>query len=183
MVTDQTIPVELELIRDFVNTEELEPAVEELPGPTELTKWLSARGLLSAGTRLTPRDHADALAVRAALRVLLLANNDEAVDTTAAAETLDQAARRARLGIRFRSDGSATLEPAAAGGRGAIGRIVALAATASRDEQWHRLKACRRRSCQWAFYDHARNRSRAWCSMAVCGNREKARAYRERHAH
>ena len=31
------------------------------------------------------------------------------------------------------------------------------------------------------FYDQSRNRSRAWCSMEVCGNREKARSFRVRH--
>ncbi|MGH3007295.1 MAG: CGNR zinc finger domain-containing protein, partial [Gaiellaceae bacterium] len=45
-----------------------------------------------------------------------------------------------------------------------------------------RLKACRAEDCRWAFYDRARNRSRHWCSMAVCGNRTKARTFRRRHA-
>jgi predicted RNA-binding Zn ribbon-like protein len=47
-------------------------------------------------------------------------------------------------------------------------------------ETWDRLKACRLDDCQWVFYDHSKNRSRTWCSMRVCGNRAKARAYRER---
>jgi len=50
------------------------------------------------------------------------------------------------------------------------------------DGSWQRLKACRSDTCRWAFVDHARNRSRQWCSMSVCGNREKARVFRERHA-
>ncbi|MGH2778535.1 MAG: CGNR zinc finger domain-containing protein, partial [Actinomycetota bacterium] len=32
-----------------------------------------------------------------------------------------------------------------------------------------------------AFYDHSKNRSGKWCTMRVCGNRAKTRAYRERH--
>jgi predicted RNA-binding Zn ribbon-like protein len=47
---------------------------------------------------------------------------------------------------------------------------------------WSRLKACLADTCQWAFYDQSKNRSAHWCSMAVCGNRAKARAYRNRHA-
>lgn len=40
-----------------------------------------------------------------------------------------------------------------------------------------RLKICP--NCQWLFLDRSRNRSRAWCDMAVCGNRVKAnRHYR-----
>jgi predicted RNA-binding Zn ribbon-like protein len=49
------------------------------------------------------------------------------------------------------------------------------------DGTWQRLKACRDHSCEWAFYDHTKNRSGAWCTMEECGNRAKARSYRERH--
>ena len=48
---------------------------------------------------------------------------------------------------------------------------------------WARLKACERDSCRWAFYDRSKNRSGHWCSMDVCGAREKnRRAYRRRRA-
>ncbi len=42
-----------------------------------------------------------------------------------------------------------------------------------------RMKICR--NCGWLFIDRSKNRSRAWCDMAVCGNRAKAsRHYRRR---
>jgi predicted RNA-binding Zn ribbon-like protein len=42
-----------------------------------------------------------------------------------------------------------------------------------------RLKICP--NCHWLFLDRSRNRSRAWCDMAICGNRAKAsRHYRRR---
>jgi len=42
-----------------------------------------------------------------------------------------------------------------------------------------RLKICGH--CGWLFLDRSRNRSRAWCDMAVCGNRNKAsRHYRRK---
>jgi len=47
---------------------------------------------------------------------------------------------------------------------------------------WPRLKACQNDTCHEAFYDSTKNASRTWCSMSPCGNRMKARAYRERHA-
>lgn len=47
---------------------------------------------------------------------------------------------------------------------------------------WIRLKICPADTCLWAFYDESRNRSRTWCSMRVCGNREKARGWRARAA-
>ncbi|WP_077961751.1 CGNR zinc finger domain-containing protein [Ensifer adhaerens] len=41
-----------------------------------------------------------------------------------------------------------------------------------------RLKICP--NCGWLFLDRSRNRSRTWCDMAVCGNRNKARLYYHR---
>jgi predicted RNA-binding Zn ribbon-like protein len=46
------------------------------------------------------------------------------------------------------------------------------------DGTWPRLKACR--NCCWSFYDYSPNRSATWCSMQLCGNRKKTRAYRSR---
>jgi predicted RNA-binding Zn ribbon-like protein len=45
---------------------------------------------------------------------------------------------------------------------------------AGRDDH-DRLKACP--ACGWLFFDRSKNRSRAWCDMAVCGNRVKARRF------
>jgi predicted RNA-binding Zn ribbon-like protein len=86
------------------------------------------------------------------------------------------------VSLRFDSGGRVRLEPAARGIDAALGRLIAIAASAMVDGTWSRLKACRADDCHWAFYDHARNHSRHWCSMAVCGNRTKARTYRQRHA-
>lgn len=40
------------------------------------------------------------------------------------------------------------------------------------------LKICP--NCEWLFLDRSKNRSRAWCDMAVCGNRAKARLHYQR---
>jgi predicted RNA-binding Zn ribbon-like protein len=111
--------------------------------------------------------------LREAIRVLLRANNgiDEGID--AASRTLDASARRARLRVGFRG-GALSFESEEP--------VLAAVAEAMADGSWARLKACRADDCQWAFIDTARNRTRIWCNMAVCGNREKARRYRRRHA-
>jgi predicted RNA-binding Zn ribbon-like protein len=44
------------------------------------------------------------------------------------------------------------------------------------------MKICRAGGCQIAYYDRSKNASRCWCSMQVCGNRNKTRAYRRRSA-
>jgi predicted RNA-binding Zn ribbon-like protein len=172
----------LELVRTFVNTLELDAPRDAIASPRELAAWLRDRGLLAPRARVTARDTARAREVREAIRALLRANNDLPADTVGAARVLEAAARRARFTLRFPGHGPPALAPTAGGVDGALGRLVAAVADAMQDrERWSRLKACRADDCQWAFVDRARNRSRRWCSMRVCGNREKARAFRSRH--
>ena len=168
-----------QLIVDFVNTAELDEGREDLATPSALLAWLEERGL-EPGERATKAELAEALRVREALRDLMAAHNDVDVDAAAAARLLDDAARSAGLSVRFAADG-ARLAPSVAGVRGALGRILAEVSAAMAEGTWERFKACRADDCRWAFFDAAKNRSRAWCSMRSCGNRAKVHAYRERH--
>lgn len=43
-----------------------------------------------------------------------------------------------------------------------------------------RARQCADERCGWLFLDMSRNRSRRWCSMEECGNRNKAREYYRR---
>ncbi|MDB6141868.1 MAG: hypothetical protein JWP80_912 [Pseudomonas sp.] len=47
-------------------------------------------------------------------------------------------------------------------------------------EGFSNVKHCEGASCTLMFVDHTRGRKRRWCSMAVCGNRAKVAAHRER---
>lgn len=169
-----------ELVIDFVNTVDLDPYEERLGTPRALVGWLAEHGLVSPGGRATQAELAEAVAVREALRDLIGVQNDLPADVPAATAVIDAAARRAGLCVRF-ADGSARVEPSASGVRGALGRILAEVSAGMADGTWSRIKACRAVGCRWAFLDTAKNRSRAWCSMETCGNREKVRAYRARH--
>jgi predicted RNA-binding Zn ribbon-like protein len=42
------------------------------------------------------------------------------------------------------------------------------------------LRLCASESCAWLFLDKSRNRSRRWCAMNVCGNRDKVRRHYRR---
>jgi predicted RNA-binding Zn ribbon-like protein len=48
------------------------------------------------------------------------------------------------------------------------------------DEDFANVKACEGHSCTLVFADHSRRRARRWCSMAICGNRAKQAAHRNR---
>jgi predicted RNA-binding Zn ribbon-like protein len=174
-------PGDLNHIRRFVNTHDLDDGSDSIAEPDALRDWLAERDLIDDRTELTEADVRQAHAVREALRKLLLANNGDAVDP-AAVETLNAAAKGAELQVRVAPDGSAQLAPVRTGIDAAIGRLLAIVHTAMADGTWPRLKACALHdSCEWAFYDWSKNRSGTWCDMKVCGNRAKARAFRERH--
>lgn len=178
MVTD--IHTQLDLVRDYVNTFDLETGIDSIASPDELATWFSEQGLADDLVEPSDQEVAAARAVREAIRELLLENNGVPGDAAAASKTLEAAGREAHLTVRF-ENGRPLLAAEGDGSSAAIGRIVATVAELAPTDEWKRLKGCRDESCQVAFYDKSRNRSRAWCSMEVCGNREKARSFRERH--
>ncbi|HVU79471.1 MAG TPA: CGNR zinc finger domain-containing protein [Gaiellaceae bacterium] len=135
-------------------------------GTDWIEDWLAERGL-------EPEHAARARRLREALRALVLANNGIELGADALA-TVNEEAERVRLRVDAR--GSLSVE---AGGD-PLDRVVAIALGAMLDGTFARLKACR--NCHWSFYDYSPNRSATWCSMQICGNRRKTRAYRARKA-
>ena len=172
-------PRGIELIEEFVNSADLERETDVLATTDGLRGWLADRDLLPEGAGVAGLDVPRAQQVREAIRSLLHANSGEPFDTEAVA-SLNAAADQAHLRVRFGDDGNARLVPDEHGVPGALAQILALTYTAMADDTWSRLKVCREHTCQWAFYDRSKNRSRTWCSMRVCGNRTKARTYRSR---
>jgi predicted RNA-binding Zn ribbon-like protein len=179
MADRQAAPGALALVQAFVNTVDLEAGTDELIDPNTLAAWLVARGLMERGQPATEVSLKHAIGVREAIRGVIGANTGAVLFPVDVA-TLNGAAAASRLRARFGSDGRARLEPEAGGVEGAIGRIVATLFGAMAGEDWPRLKLCGSRSCRWAFYDLSRNHSSRWCKMASCGNRQKARRFRQK---
>lgn len=193
-MTVPAAPGDLELVRAFLNTLDIEDEDDQLADPVAAAAWLQGHGLLDE--EVDEPDLERLRAVRMALRRLAArrgpdggggagvegagdAGGDARVREAVA--LLDAAAADAGLVPRFRPDAPPELVPTAGGVHGAVGRILAIVARALHEGTWARLKLCDNDECAWAFYDRSRNRSGRWCDMAVCGNRIKARAYRERH--
>jgi predicted RNA-binding Zn ribbon-like protein len=166
-------PEPIRLAQRFINTIDLEEAdADSLPA------FLAECGLET----ISPRELERALELREALRELVVANAGLPHDTRAI-DVVNAAGERAGLRPRLTGAAASTLAPEATGLDAALGRIVAAVHAGIADGSWARLKACERETCRWAYYDHSRNRSGHWCTMAVCGAREKnKRAYRRRRA-
>ncbi len=66
---------------------------------------------------------------------------------------------------------------------GAAGLAGALAEDFARfvcDFEPARLKSCSNPACTMVFYDRGKNATRRWCTMSICGNRDKVARYRAR---
>ena len=164
-------PGRLALVQRFANTVDREHGREALHSPPALRTLLLELGLLDAATPVGVRELEAAHDLRDRIQALALANNGIQTDAQLEAE----------LVVRV-DDAGAMLESARHDVDGALAELVGIVYTAMADGTWARLKACRADSCHWLFYDRSRNHSAVWCSMAVCGNRTKTRAYRARRA-
>ena len=153
-----------------------------------LTVWAREAGLVDAGTAARLREDA-ALAPREASRQLRRACAlRQALYTAcrdpAGADAWEAVAREARSAA-----GSSVLLPDAPPGRrwgvparaGLALPVLALAREAGdllATIDLRHVKACPGTVCGWLFVD--RSGRRRWCTMAVCGNRAKARRHAQR---
>ena len=165
-------PAPLDLVQDFVNTEIPDWNRDDISTPAELRDWLRARGL-SSGDEVDAELYVAARSLRSALRELALANTLGVSPAAGRRRALDAALGAFPVVLQTGDDGPAVRADG-------LSAVVAAVATGRADGMWDRLKACRQETCGWLFYDASRNRSSSWCSMQICGGREKARAYRRR---
>lgn len=177
----QPAPGALALVQAFMNTHydrAMKHGGETLVSADLLHDWLRAHQLIGP-ERFDEHDLRRAIALREGLRALALANNGHDLSATAV-DAMRQASAGAASEIHIEPDGPRLIAGAGAGLNSAIGALLAITARAMIDGTWPRLKACPGRYCGWAFYDHSKNQSARWCSMKVCGDREKSRAYYRR---
>ena len=174
-------PAPLDLVQDFVNTEIPDWDRDEIATPEALGAWLAGHGLLARGATVDSHAIAGAQYGARALRDLGLANTLGEPLGRSREREIDETLARFPLGVRL-VEGAPMLAPAVDGVQGGLATVVAVVAEARLRGVWERMKACRQETCGWLFYDGSRNRSSSWCSMQICGGREKARSYRRRAA-
>ena len=173
-------PGQLGLVQTFLNTLDLESGRDALADPASAKSWLTQNRLTSPGSDYDDEDLRRLTEVRRALQELVSANGGSDVPRRAVT-TLNEAARRVRLGVRLHPADGYRLVAEGVGVDRPIGELLLSVTAGMTVGNWNRLKVCANESCQRAFYDSSRNRSGRWCSMTTCGNRMKGRAYRLRH--
>ncbi|WP_103513271.1 ABATE domain-containing protein [Streptomyces sp. SM13] len=151
--------------------------VERIPVPRRLVDWLVVNGLaVDSCTRVQldrARDLREAIhaaATAAALQEALPASavqviNDRSAQGRAAAILTPEGERRWRLGP------ASCVEDA-------LGVIAADAISIIAGERDGRLALCASPTCRAAFFDTSQSRTRKWCDMNTCGNRQKKARFR-----
>ncbi|MFD0275059.1 CGNR zinc finger domain-containing protein [Kitasatospora sp. NPDC127111] len=202
-------PAAAVLVEAFANTVDVELASDEIADPEGLAAWLTGRGLLAApdeppgGTpdeapgeapdetagkrpgrapggipaRIPAEVHAGYLALRAGIREELGAHVGDTPDPELLA-----AADRVLAGhpVLITAGGALVPAPGLSPERGPLAALAIAWSGLVATGDAARLKRCAEHTCGWAFWDMSKNRSRRWCSMRVCGNRNKSRSYASR---
>ena len=153
-------------------TERQGTPVERIPTPQRLVDWLAVNGLavdscttaqLELARELRESIHAAATAT--AIQDALPASaiqiiNDCSIQGRAAAILTPEGNRRWRI-----SSASCVED--------ALGVIAADAISIIAGERDGKLALCASPTCQAAFFDTSQSRTRKWCDMNTCGNRQK----------
>jgi predicted RNA-binding Zn ribbon-like protein len=79
---------------------------------------------------------------------------------------------RGRIELSFAQAGSAPLVDAI------LAPVMRAAIELLTTDAIARVRSCADASCAWLFMDTTRNRTRRWCDMKACGNRNKVRRFR-----
>lgn len=174
-------PGDLQLLQRFLNTwnHEFPTDWDRIGSGARATAWLCSTGLIAGSERVSDRDAARLREVREALRRVVFANGVGEPDTRSL-EIVRREGRASTLRFAIDAHGGTSLVPARRGADGVVASLLGIWHEAERAGAWARLKACRQ--CEYVFFDRSKNRSAAWCAMAICGNRTKNRAYRRRRA-
>jgi predicted RNA-binding Zn ribbon-like protein len=178
-------PGPLRRVQALVNTIDRESGQDRLAAVADAASWLVDNGLLARdGAALDSADLAADLAlvvaVREALRAMLVHNTGGQAPNPAAVAPLRDIAQNGAFRAELDDTGAVTLTPVGDTVRDRLGALLLIVSDAQRDGTWSHLKACANGDCLWAFYDRSRNHGGTWCDMATCGNKLKNRDFRAR---
>ena len=170
------------LCLDFVHTGDMGygSAFERLSGPSELRRWLSLCPLRLTMVKTTTGDLEQTKRLRGAVWRVANAILDHAAPAAADVRLINGMACRPGLARELDSHAKSmrwhrptvdlVLTTIAQDAVGLFGDKV----------QRARLRRCENPGCRSVFYDDSRPSKRRWCASNRCGDRMRARLYRQR---
>ena len=183
------VPDELANLYDFANSLDVRHFThhgvqhvqgDELEGPRELGAWMSQRGLLWSGAKITPAMFDMAVQLRSSVRTYLEIDPAERRKIGDAVRSLNKAMRLLPLLAEARNDGVMALRAGRDDALAGLSVVVAEMYDGSVRGTLDRLKMCAAEECRRVFFDRSKPATRRWCMSTLCGNRTKTRTYRAR---
>lgn len=155
---------------------------ERLTSTSELARWFTLCPLELRRVRVTSANLARGIRLRGAIWRIAQALLDGEKPRSTDVRRLNTDARRGSL-VRALAANCPSLHwhrPTAAAALVTIAQDAVMLFGDPR--QRARLRRCENSECRVVFYDDSRPGSRRWCASNRCGDRIRARAYRQRHA-
>lgn len=164
---------------DLINTlrDRKKVPYDLLRTPDDLATWLTAAGLLETTPEVSPAELAGARQLREAIDAAVQAAVHDTAPKRKDVELINDWARHVPTPrLELSPDGKLRTrqapDPMEALARVAVDAIELLVS-----EDVRLVRICGSNTCGLRFLDRSRGRNRQWCSMARCGNREKARLH------
>ena len=154
-------------------TERRGDAVERIPTPQRFVDWLAVSGLTVESCTAAQLDLAREL--RESIHAAATAAATQEVLPAPAVRVINDCSSQGRAAAILTPEGDQCwrLRAASDGVVDALGVIAADAIGIIAGERDGRLALCASPTCHAAFFDTSQSRTRKWCDMNTCGNRQK----------
>jgi len=146
--------------------------VERIPTPQRLVDWLAVSGL--AVESCTTAQLARARELREAIHAAATAAATEKALPGSAVQVINDCSAGGRAAAILTPEGNRQWRLSSASRvEDALSVIAADAISVIAGERDGRLALCASPTCRAAFFDTSQSRTRKWCDMNTCGNRQK----------
>ncbi|BCK57326.1 CGNR zinc finger domain-containing protein [Nocardia wallacei] len=155
-------------------------AIERIPTPQRLVDWLRVNGL--AVDSCTPAQLERARELRESIHAAATAAATRAALPAAAVRVINDCSVQGRASAILAPEGNRHWQlssPTCVAD--ALGVIAADAISIIAGERDGKLALCASPTCRAAFFDTSRSRTRKWCDMNTCGNRQKKARFNASH--
>jgi predicted RNA-binding Zn ribbon-like protein len=147
-------------------------AVERIPTPQRLVDWLTVNGLAVESCTTAQLDLAREL--RESIHAAATAAACQDTLPAPAVHVINDCSAQGRAAAVLTPDGKRRWQLSGASRvEDALGVIAADAISIIAGERDGKLALCASPTCQAAFFDTSQSRTRRWCDMNTCGNRQK----------
>jgi predicted RNA-binding Zn ribbon-like protein len=146
--------------------------VERIPTPQRLVDWLAVNGLAVDSCTTTQLDLAREL--RESIHAAATAAATQDALPAPAVDVINARSAQGGAAAILTHEGTRRWQLSAATSvEDALSVIAADAISIIAGERDGRLALCASPTCQAAFFDTSQSRTRKWCDMNTCGNRQK----------